>query len=50
MSELPQSALQLLETAAEREAMEWLRPRIERLAESVVARVDEWWESHVARE
>jgi hypothetical protein len=36
--------------AADQEAMEWLRPRIEALAESAGARVDEWWESHGARE
>jgi hypothetical protein len=37
-------------SAAEKEAMGWLMPRIERLAESVGTRVDEWWESRDARE
>lgn len=36
--------------AANPEAAEWLRHRIERLTESTVARVDEWWESRDARE
>ena len=37
-------------SAAEKEAMEWLRPRIERLADTSGARVDEWWESRDVRE
>lgn len=36
-------------SAAEKEAMEWLRPRIERLADSAGARVNEWWQSRDAR-
>jgi hypothetical protein len=35
-------------SAAGKEAMKWLRPRIERLAKSAGARVDEWWERHGA--
>lgn len=35
-------------SAAGKEAMKRLRPRIERLADSVGARVDEWWERHGA--
>jgi hypothetical protein len=37
-------------SAADKEAMEWLRPRIERLANSAGMRVDEWWESRDIRE
>lgn len=33
-------------SAAHEEAMDWLRPLIERLSESAGARVDEWWERH----
>jgi hypothetical protein len=33
-------------SAADKEAMEWLRPRIERLTESAGTGVDEWWERH----
>ena len=36
--------------AVDREAIEWLRPRIERLIDSAVPIVDEWWEGHGARE
>ncbi len=37
-------------SAAEKVAMERLRPRLERLADSAGARVDEWWENRDARE
>jgi hypothetical protein len=36
-------------SAAEKKAMEWLGPRLEGLADSAGARVDEWWESRDAR-
>lgn len=34
--------------AADKEAMEWCRPRIEELSENAGARVDEWWDRHDA--
>ncbi len=34
------------ESSAYKEVMEWYRPKIERLAKSVGARVDEWWDEH----
>jgi hypothetical protein len=37
-------------SAAEKEALRWVMPRLERLADSAGARVDEWWESRDARE
>jgi len=39
-----------LGSAAYKEAMEWLGPQIERLVDSAVAREDEWWGGHGARE
>jgi hypothetical protein len=35
-------------SAAYEEAMEWYRPQIEGLADSVGARVNEWWDKHGA--
>lgn len=38
------------ESVAEKEALRWVMPRLERLADSAGAMVDEWWESRDARE
>jgi hypothetical protein len=35
-------------SAAYEEAIEWYRPQIEGLSDSVAARVDEWWDRHDA--
>jgi len=37
-------------SAVHSEAKEWLKPRIERLIDSAVPIVDEWWRGHGARE